>query len=57
MKEPCRRTERHLREEVVNDMVVRHIVQEEAALPSQEWSVYSRSRTSLIVPLFRTVVW
>ena len=50
------RTERHLGEEVVNDVVVRDVMEEEAAHPSQEISVDRSSSTALEVPLFAAVV-
>ena len=49
-------TKRHLGEEVMDYMVMRNIVQEEAALPAQERSVNSCSCATLIVPLFHAVM-
>jgi len=48
--------ERHLREEVVDDMEVGNIVEEEASLPAQEVSVNGSCSPTLEVPLLSTVV-
>lgn len=48
--------ERHLREEVMNDVEVRNIMEEEAALPSEERPVDGGSGTTLEVPFLATVV-
>ena len=50
------RTERHLGEEVVDDVVVGDVVEEEASLPAEEGTVDSGSGATLEVPLFSTVV-
>ena len=39
--------ERHLREEVVDDVVVGDVVQEESSPPSEEWSVNSAGGATL----------
>lgn len=50
-------TMRHLREEMVYDVIVRHIVQEKATLPAQEISVDCTGSTSLIRPGIVAVMW
>lgn len=50
------RTERHLREEVVNDMEVGDIMKEEAALPAKTIPVDGGGSTSLVVPFIVAVV-
>lgn len=49
-------TERHLGEEVVDHMIVRHVVEEETALPSKNISIDSTSGTTLVGPLLASVV-
>lgn len=49
-------TEGHLREEVMDHMVVSNIVQEEASLPTKERPVYRRSSATLVVPFLAAVV-
>lgn len=49
-------TEGHHREKVVNDVEVGDIVQEEAPLPAEEITIYSRRSAPLEVPLSVAVV-
>lgn len=50
------RTEGHLGEKVVDDVEVRYVVEEEAALPPEDTAVDGRGGAALEVPLFTTVV-
>lgn len=49
-------TERHLREKVVHDMEVSHIMKEKASLPAQKVPVDCSSGSTLEVPFFTAVV-
>lgn len=51
IKSVDRLTKGHFRKEMVNHVVMSHIVQEKASLPSQEITINSASSPSLIGPL------
>ena len=51
-----RRTERHRREEVMCDMVVRHVVEEETADPAEQGAVDGGGDAAQECPLILTVV-
>lgn len=55
-KKKRRLTEGHLGEKVVDDMVVGHVVEEEAAHPAEEVAVHRRGRAPLEVPLRLAIV-
>ena len=42
---------------MVNDVIVRNVMQEEPSLPSEEVAVHRTSRATLERPLFLTEVW